>query len=570
MSATIFGIDLGTTNSCLAVMRDGVPRVLPIDDQPTVPSVVSLDPKSGQFVVGVRARNRRALYPELTVSSIKRRMGEGMPVAIGNRHLLPEEVSAEILRYLKSEGSKAGGEEVSRVVITVPAYFEDAQRRATIRAGELAGLEVMRIINEPTAASLVYERVDQREVDAAVAGARVAPGGREADGRRHLLVYDLGGGTFDVSLVRVAGELYEVCASCGDTHLGGDDFDQLLLGHLLARIAEGKGADLRGDRRAMARLRDAAERAKIELSSRPYTRVMEEALAKGVDLDLEVARDELLELIDEHLERTLLEVDRALHEARLRAADIDRVLLVGGSTRIPRVLDLLEGKLGRPVTHSLDPDLCVALGAAVQGAIIGGSAFDRILIDVAAHSLGIKTLALPDSSLWSLDEANHFSAIIPRNTQIPVTRSEVFGTLVDNQDLVNVEVYQGEHELCSKNTLIGEFDFKLLPAPAHSPVVVELSYDLEGIIHVVVSQKETENRREVTLSSRRHAPAEAPSVAAGAVDNFILRKARRLAAALPDAALRERLSAATTAYELALKNESAELDRREDELLELL
>jgi molecular chaperone DnaK len=465
---------------------------------------------------------------------------------------------------------------VRRAVITVPAYFGDAQRRATIRAGELAGLEVERLLNEPTAAALVYDRLEMRGIgaDSGAAGSR----GRSADApAQRVLVYDLGGGTFDVSVVEIGGEVNEVRSSCGDNQLGGDDFDLLLTEHLLARVRERHGRDLGADRRALARLRNAAERAKIDLSSQPYARVMEEALAPGLHLDLEIARPTFEALIERHLDATLAEVDRALDEAGLGPDRIDRVVLVGGSTRIPRIAEILTARFPCPVEHAVDPALGVALGAALQGAILGGRIFDQILVDVAAHSLGIKTVdnVLSGVFLDPLErpEADHFSVVIRRNTQIPATRSEVYFTVVDNQKQVRVEVYQGESELCSRNTLVGRFTFELAPAPAGSAMIVEFSYDLDGIIRVVVSQKDEDRRKEVTLSTRTQGEvAEAPA-GPRPVDNYILRKARMLAGTLPAGPRQDRMLGAAAAYEAALGRETEdphELDRVENDLLELL
>ncbi len=474
MSETIFGIDLGTTNSCLAVMEAGGPRVIEIEGQPIVPSVVSFDAAGGEVIVGQRARNRLILEPEATVQSIKRRMGHGERIGFGGRSLLPEEIAAEILRFLKVQGERACGREVRRVVITVPAYFADAQRRATIRAGELAGLEVARILNEPTAAALIYDRLVMRGSGPDVAPAGAAGRRSAAAASQRVLVYDLGGGTFDVSVVEIGGEVNEVRSSCGDNQLGGDDFDLLVAEHLLAQARERYGRDLGADRRAQARLRHAAERAKIDLSSQPYARVIEEALAPGLHLDLEIDRPTFEGLIQGHLDATLGEVDRALEEAGLSPDRIDRVILVGGSTRIPRIAEMLAERFPCPVDHAVDPALGVALGAALQGAILGGQVFDQILVDVAAHSLGIKTVDNVFAKPFEHAEADHFSVVIRRNTQIPATRSEAYFTVVDDQEKVWVEVYQGESELCSRNTRIGQFTFDLAPAPAGCAVVVEL------------------------------------------------------------------------------------------------
>ncbi len=596
-SDPIFGIDLGTTNSCLALMEPpSSPRVIDIDGDPIVPSVVSFDAEKEEIVVGRRARNRLLLEPESTVRSIKRRMGREETLSLGGRELAPEEIAAEILRYLKVEGEKALGREVRRAVVTVPAYFEDAQRRATVRAGELAGLEVVRLLNEPTAAALVYDRLVLRGVrPPGVRPSGVRPPGtagegapettRAADGER-ILVYDLGGGTFDVSVVEIRGELSEVRSSCGNNHLGGDDFDQLIVAHLVEHLKrEGggrKAGALSADPRTAARLTAAAEQAKIDLSSQPFSRVMEEALAGGFHLDLELDRATLELLLRQPLESTLAEVDRALDEARLSAEEIDRVVLVGGSTRIPRVAEALARRFPRcPVEHAVDPALCVALGAALQGAILGGEVFDHILVDVAAHSLGIKALLQKGPAFYDV-ERDYFSTIIRRNTQIPVTRSELYHTTVHHQKGFNVEVYQGEARHCRDNTLIGDFPFEFEPVPEGSPVVVELCYDLDGIVRVRVDQKGTANRKEVTLDTRKRrelaagadpADGEAALDSAAAVDNYMIRKARKLGAELPAGELRRALPAAAAAYEAALGTEALDprrVDRLEDDLLELL
>ncbi|HYU31379.1 MAG TPA: Hsp70 family protein [Thermoanaerobaculia bacterium] len=580
MTQKIFGIDLGTTNSCLAVMETGEPRVIDIDGEPIVPSVVSLEKSTGRFLVGRRARNRQVIEPAWTVRSIKRRMGQAAPVPLGDRELLPEEVSAEILRYLKERGEAALGQPIERAVITVPAYFGDAQRRATIRAGELAGLEVVRILNEPTAAALVYDRLVARQIEPRAVRTlqndepALAPAaGHASSDTQRILVYDLGGGTFDVSVVEIGGGINEVRASCGNNQLGGDDFDRLLAEHLAGLLREKTGKALPEDLRLSARLEDAAERAKIDLSSRPFARVIEEALLGKLHLDIEVSRQSFEELIEPLLESTLAEVDRSLAEARLTPGEIDLVILVGGSTHIPRVQELLAERFPCPVEHAVDPALCVALGAAVQGAILAGEVFDHILVDVAAHSLGVKTRNRTLEDLWGhFPMTDYFSPIIRRNTQVPATRSDVYYTGVDNQKLVAVEVYQGESSRCSENTLVGNFPFPLLPAPRGSEIVVEFRYDLDGVIRVTVHQKGTGNRKEVTLSTRMREQEQA-GAAAGAVENYILRKARTLAARIPEGEIRERLGAAAGAYERALAALQADptaIDRAEEDLLEVL
>lgn len=569
MSDRIYGIDLGTTNSCLAVMESAGPRMIEIDGQPIVPSVVSFDQGSGQLLVGQRARNRMVLEPESTVRSIKRRMGSNETLVLGPRQLAPEEISAEILRYLKQQGEISEGQEIRRAVITVPAYFEDAQRRATLRAGELAGLDVVRILNEPTAAALIYDRLELRSPDG---GGRPASGGTLA---QRILVYDLGGGTFDVSVVEISHELNEVRASCGDNHLGGDDFDERLIEHFLEQIRERHDRDLSDDPRVLARLAAAAEAAKVDLSSNPYSRVIEEALAPEFHFDLELERATFEDLIREPLDGTLPEVDRALVEAGLTAGEIDRVVLVGGSTWIPRVRQMLGERFDCPVEHTMDPALCVGLGAAVQGAILGGEIFDHILVDVAAHSLGIKTRDDPRGGLnpFRPREADHFSTIIRRNTQIPVTRSEVYYTVVHEQERINVEVYQGEQPLCSQNTLIDNFPFELEPDVAGAAVVIEFAYDTDGVIRVRVQQKGTDNQEEVTLDTRSGRDKDAAPEPVVDVDNYMIRKARKLCDDLPDGDLRQRLHDAAAAYQTILSAEtadSAEVDRIEDDLLDRL
>ncbi len=483
----ICGIDLGTTNSSLCVLRDGMPEVISIDGSRLVPSVVSLDQASGQFIIGQRARRRTLLYPELTVKSVKRHMGQNTRFSLGPNELTPEEISAKILSYLKNEGEKILEEEITRAVITVPAYFDDDQRRATIKAGELAGIHVSRIINEPTAASLVYDPLDITTHD---------------HGIHRVLVYDLGGGTFDVSILRIQGQLREVLASRGDTHLGGDDFDQAILEFLLSFLRDEEGVDLSQDKMALARLLDVAEQAKITLSSRPFASIRETGIAfidgRPVNLDIEISRHDFQHMITPLIETTFTEVERTIQEADLEPSQIDRVIMVGGSSRIPAVIAGLKEILQIDPDLSIDPELCVAMGAAVQAGIMEGEILNKILMDITAHSLGIK--ALDGSTPWM--EQDVFSVIIPKNTPIPTKKAEVYHTTLDNQELVRVEVFQGESENCDENTLIGQFKFKLHPAPRHSQIIIEFSYDLDGIVHVVADQKGHDNRKEVSLSVR--------------------------------------------------------------------
>ena len=483
MSRTV-GIDLGTTNSLVAVVEDGRPRVLARGDERLVPSVVGLS-DDGRIIVGQAALNQYVLAPERTVRSIKRKMGTTEQVTLGERAYSPEEISAFILRYLKGMAEEVLGDQVERAVITVPAYFNDTQRQATKRAGELAGLEVVRIINEPTAAALAY--------------------GIERQVNQFLMVYDLGGGTFDVSIIEQQGDILEVRASHGNVHLGGDDFDERLLQHLLAHLSSEHRYDFKGDRRALARLVRAAERAKVALSDAPYARVAEEFLARYdgqiAHLELEVGRDELEQMIDDLLSSTLESIDRALADAGLKPEQINRVLLVGGSTRIPRVWDLIREHVGLEPAMEVNPDEAVALGAAVQVAIINGEEVGAMLIDVAPHSLGIAVAEFMFDALVP----GHFRPIIRRNTTIPTTKAEHFYTVTPQQNSVEIEVYQGESPLCAENNALGQFRLTEIP-PADDPnqnreVIVEFSYNLNGIVEVAARDRRGERREVMTVNT---------------------------------------------------------------------
>ena len=558
------GIDLGTTNSVVALLQGGIPRPVNIEEgQAIVPSVVSFDPEGGRVYFGAQALNRYVAFPAHTVKSVKRLMGRTTPVQVGEAAYLPEEISAMLLKHLAAEATRVLGQTVRRVVITVPAYFDDAQRRATVRAGELAGLEVLRIINEPTAAAFVYES------PAADAGEEI------------ILVYDLGGGTFDVSIVLLRGDIKEVLASCGDTVLGGDDFDERLKDHFLRHLQHTTGIDLGHDFVVQVRLKEVAERVKIALSSQPYVTVNEVAVAvidgEPLNLALEVARADFEAMTADLVEKTRRKVEEALAEARVSAGDIDRIVLVGGSTRMPAVQDMLADLFDQPMEHAVDPDLCVALGAAVQAGIIAGEPLRHILIDVAAHSLGTRTVDVVDPVTG---EADYFSTIIRRNTRIPATRSEVYYTVAANQKLVEVEVFQGESPSCSENTLIDSFRFDLKPAPAGSPVTLEFSYDLQGIVRVTVSQKGFANTRTVAVElhkagvacDRLAAENDAPALADKPV-NYLSQKARQLLqdSRLAPASVRE-LTLLAHRYETAVRNGADEglVDDLEDELVALM
>ncbi len=485
MADTIVGIDLGTTNSEVAIIRDGQPFVIPGDDgDPILPSFVGLG-DDGKLLVGKPARNQYALAPDRTIKSIKRQMGNDMKVPLGDQQYRPQEISAMILRALRDRASRFLGSEVTRAVITVPAYFNDAQRQATIEAGELAGLEVKRILNEPTAAALTYDP-------------------QQTDGMR-VLVYDLGGGTFDVSIVHTEGGVVEVLASHGDTKLGGDDFDDLLLDHLCNQFQTEHAIDLRADRTAKARVLRAAEAAKRQLSDHSFTRIEEEFIAEkagvALHLSMEVTRLEFERLIQPQLDRTMECVQRALEDAHLTAVQIDRIVLVGGSTRTPIVGELLEARLGRPAHREINPDLCVAMGAAVQGAIINGAQVGAVLVDITPHSLGIKCLDSDDMFGFS-GPSFRFAPIIRRGTALPASCSESFRTVSDNQDKVEIDIYQGEHEDPRRNHPVGMFLIEgLAKLPAGNQIVVQLDLTLDGVLKVAAREKATGLVKQVTIEN---------------------------------------------------------------------
>jgi molecular chaperone DnaK len=495
----IIGIDLGTTFSAAAQVRDGVPRILPHGEERIMPSVVGVSPQ-GTMLVGTPARNQYLLYPERTVRSIKRRMGQEVSVSLGERSYTPDEISAIILRELKRSAEAQLGRPVERAVITVPAYFSDAARQATRTAGELAGFTVERIINEPTAAALAYglDRGDEHQM---------------------VAVYDLGGGTFDVSIVELDAGVVEVRASHGNTQLGGDDFDQALVDFLAERFQREHGVDPRTDPRALARLTRTAEAAKVTLSSEPFARVREEYLltegGRPLHLDVEVSRTEFEGLIENLLEGTLQSLDAALQDAGITARDLSRILFVGGSTRIPLVYEMVYAHTGIAPETAINPDEAVALGAAVQAAIIAGEPLEAILVDVTPHSLGIEVadwefgVLVPD----------RYSVLIPRNTTIPTMRSEVYSALTPSQTAMQLKIYQGEHHVASRNTLLGEFLFDdLRPEVVGQPprITVQFDCDLDGIVHVsAVDRGSGKQARTTVTAARAHlSPAEIASTRA--------------------------------------------------------
>jgi molecular chaperone DnaK len=480
-SDTIIGIDLGTTNSEVAVIRDGRPVVLDEDGDPILPSVVGLDPQ-GHLLVGKAARNQYVLAPDRTVRSIKRKMGQEITVTLGDQSYSPQEISAIILRTLKQRAEKILGITVAKVVVTVPAFFNDGQRQATREAGELAGLEVVRIINEPTAAVLTYD-----------------PHPSE---RERLLVYDLGGGTFDVSVAQVENGVVEIQASHGDTQLGGDDFDQLLLDHICETFRRAHGTDLRQSIAAKARVLRAAEDAKKRLSTEAVTTIEEEFIAekggKPLNLVMEITRHEYEHLIQPLLFKTLTCLDQALSDARMQANQIDKVVLVGGATRTPLVHRLLEERLGRPVHCEIEPDLAVAMGAAVQAGLIAGIDVGPILVDITPHSLGLSALG----ELHGFLSPHSFSPIIDRGTPLPVSRNEIYSTVYDDQDAASIRVFQGENEDTRYNTLVGEFLIEgLAEVPAGTQILVRLDLDMNGILKVTATERATGLAKDVVIDN---------------------------------------------------------------------
>lgn len=497
MSTKVLGIDLGTTNSVAAIIEEGHPQLIPVGGERLLPSVVGID-ADGELLVGRHAYNQWGVAPERTVRSIKRRMGSGQHVEMAGESYTPQEISAFILRRIREAAAAYLGEDVRRAVITVPAYFNEPQRQATIEAGEIAGLEVERILNEPTAAALAYGY------------------GRDGDGQPlRVLVYDLGGGTFDVSIIELDGEIVDVIATAGNNHLGGDDFDQRLADLVADEFERDHEIDLRQDHQAWARLNRAAEEAKIELSSAPYAVINLEYIAsdkKGRPLHIqrEIERQEFEMQIGDLLDGTLDAIDQALADANLQADDLDRVLLVGGSTRIPAVWSLIVDHLGQEPHGEIDPDAAVALGAAVQAGIVGGEEIDAILVDVTPFSLGIETATF--SRMGQIKD-DHFVPLIRRNTAVPVQKSEMFNTLFPGQKAIHVKVYQGESSVASQNVLLGDFMFDELKAnrgDGLTEVTVNFQLDINGILNVTVIDRA--GRRQVSeqmkASRQRLSPEE--------------------------------------------------------------
>ena len=471
----IIGIDLGTTNSCCAVLEGGEPKVIANPEgNRTTPSVVAIN-KNKDRIVGDAAK-RQAITNPNTVSSIKRLMGTDEKVELDGKKYTPEEVSAMILSYIKDYAEKYLGEKVSKAVITVPAYFNDAQRQATKNAGKIAGLEVERIINEPTAAALAYG-LDKQE------------------NAHTVLVYDLGGGTFDVSVMELGDGVFEVKSTAGNNKLGGDDFDQRIIDYLVEEFKKENGIDLTKDKMAMQRLKEVAEKAKKDLSGMSTTQVSAPFISQGEDgplhLDITLTRAKFEDLIRDLVDSTLKPVRQALKDAKITKNEIDKVLLVGGSTRIPMVQELIKNELGKEPSHEVNPDEVVAMGAAIQGGVLTGEVDDIVLLDVTPLSLGLETLG------------GVMTVLIPRNTTIPTSKKQVFSTAADNQPAVDIHVLQGERSMANDNKTLGRFQLSGIPAAPRGVPQIEVTFDIDanGIVNVKAKDLGTNKEQAITITS---------------------------------------------------------------------
>ena len=473
MSKTI-GIDLGTTNSCVAVYEGGEAKVIANPEgSRTTPSVVAF--KNGEIIVGQAAKNQMVTNPD-TIASIKRLMGTSKKVKANGKEYTPEEISAMILGDLKKTAEAYLGETVKKAVITVPAYFNDAQRQATKNAGKIAGLEVERIINEPTAAALAY-------------------GMDKQDKTEQILVYDLGGGTFDVSILEIGDGVFEVKSTSGNNHLGGDDYDQKIIDYLVSEFKKSNSIDLSKDKMAMQRLKDAAEKAKKDLSGMTTTNISLPFISQGEDgpvhLDISLSRAKFEDLTRDLTDSTLEPVRKALKDAKLTKKDIDKVLLVGGSTRMPRIAEIIKEELGQEPSKGVNPDEVVAMGAAIQGGVLTGDVNDIVLLDVTPLSLGIETLG------------GVCTVLIPRNTTIPTSKSQVFSTAADNQPAVDIHILQGERPMAADNKTLGNFQLTNIPPAPRGVPQIEVTFDIDanGIVNVKAKDLGTNKEQSITITS---------------------------------------------------------------------
>ena len=471
----IIGIDLGTTNSVVAVMEGGEPTVITTQEGGRLtPSVVGFT-KNGERLVGQLAKRQAVSNPERTISSIKRHMGTKYTVTIDGKDYTPEQISAMILEKMKGDAERYLGEKVTEAVITVPAYFNDSQRQATKDAGRIAGLDVKRIINEPTAAALAY--------------------GIDKSDDKTVLVYDLGGGTFDVSILELGDGVFEVKSTTGDTHLGGDDFDHRIMDWMTDEFKKQNGIDLTGDKMAMQRIREAAEKAKIELSSMMTTNINLPFITAGANgpqhLDMDLTRAKFDSMTSDLVDRTIQCVHTALSDAKMTVNDIDKILLVGGSSRIPAVQEAIKRVLGKEPAHGVNPDECVAVGAAIQAGVLAGDVKDVLLLDVTPLSLGIETMG------------GVFTRIIDRNTTIPTSKKQIFSTATDNQPSVDIHVLKGEREMAADNKTLGRFELSGIPAAPRGVPQIEVAFDIDanGIVNVSAKDLGTGKEQKITITS---------------------------------------------------------------------
>jgi molecular chaperone DnaK (HSP70) len=477
----IVGIDLGTTNSEICIFKDSKPELIKVDNDFILPSVVGLN-NENKIIVGKQAKNQYIAYPEKTIKSIKRKMGQNIKIKLGDKEYLPQEISSMILKKLKNAAEEYLGHPVKKAVITVPAYFEDAQKKATRQAAELAGLDVVRIINEPTAAALIYETNFKYE--------------------KKILVYDLGGGTFDVSLIQVADGVIEVLSSKGNNNLGGDDFDELLFDLIVKKIEKKYDTNLKMNPRLKNRLIKSVESCKKNLSFESYVEIKEEFLFSKdevpINVNLEISRTEYETEIYDLIEQTIELTHETLNDINSKVNDIDEIILVGGSSRTPLITERLKDIFSLTPHSDFNPETAVALGASIQGAIIKGENIDLILIDVTPYTFGTSSVGIVEGKLCY----DKFTPIIHKNTALPTKGSKVFGTLKDGQEAVEVTVYQGENKFASKNVLIGKFLMEgLADEPAGNEIVFTLSIDLNGLLHVIAEEKKTGYTRELTIEN---------------------------------------------------------------------